>query len=166
MPLFLCMIRVQYNPFYRYICVFIMLIIGLSDVLDGYIARKRNEISFLGKCLDPIADKMVIVISCLVLSSGNIWPEPRFPYWLPTIIICKDLLLIFGSVIFLLITGEIRFRPSAIGKIATFSQIMAVISVLIGNHLPLSILIVFWKMTIIFTLTSGFFYTYRAIKQL
>jgi len=165
-PLFLCMIQVQHYSFYRYICLFIILLIGLSDVLDGHIARKRNEMTFLGKCLDPIADKLVIAISCLILSSNNIWPEPRFPYWLPTIIICKDILLIFGSVIFLIITGEIHFQPTTIGKITTFLQITAVISVLIGNHVPASILLVIWKMTIIFTLVSRILYAYLAIKRL
>ena len=78
-PLVFCITQVQHNNHYRYICLFIMLIIGLSDVLDGYVARKRNEITKLGNYLDPFADKLVLVISCIILSSDRIWPDQDFP---------------------------------------------------------------------------------------
>jgi len=78
-PLVFCITQVQHNDHYRYACLFIVFIIGLTDVLDGYLARKRNEMTSLGRYLDPFADKLVLVISCIILSSDRIWPEPRFP---------------------------------------------------------------------------------------
>ena len=143
-----------------------MLIIGLSDVLDGYVARKRNEITKLGNYLDPFADKLVLVISCIILSSDRIWPEPRFPDWIPTVIVCRDLILIFGTIALLLITGRVNCRPTILGKAATFLQVIAVISVLVGNHVPIPALTAIWWMTVAFTFVSGLFYMYRGVKQL
>src|SRR3972149_586895 len=77
-PLVFCITQVQHNNHYRYICLFIMLIIGLSDALDGYVARKRNEMTNLGRYLDPFADKLVLVISCIILSSDRISMVPTF----------------------------------------------------------------------------------------
>ena len=142
-----------------------MFVIGLTDVLDGYVARKRNEITNLGRYLDPLADKLVLVISCIILSSDRIWPEPRFPNWIPAVIVCRDLLLIFGTVALLLITGRVNCRPTILGKASTCLQIIAVISVLVGNHVPIPALTVIWWITVAFTFVSGLLYMYRGVKQ-
>ena len=165
-PLVFCITQVQHNSHYRYICLFIILIIGFSDVLDGYIARKRNEVTKLGVYLDPFADKLVLVISCIILSSDRIWPEPRFPIWIPMIIVCIDLLLIVGAIALLLIIGRVNCQPTILGKASTFLQIIAVISVIVGNHVPVPALTTIWWATVAFTCVSGFFYVYRGVKQL
>jgi CDP-diacylglycerol--glycerol-3-phosphate 3-phosphatidyltransferase len=164
--LVLCLTQVQHNNHYRYICLFIMMLIGLSDMLDGYFARKRNEITNLGRYLDPVADKLVMIVSCIILSSDRIWPEPRFPNWIPTVIVCRDLLLMFGTIALLLITGRMDCQPTILGKSATVLQIIAIVSVLIGNHIPLPILITIWWMTVILTFISGLLYMYKGVKQL
>ncbi|MCF6155809.1 MAG: CDP-alcohol phosphatidyltransferase family protein [Candidatus Brocadia sp.] len=165
-PLVFCITQVQHNNYYRYVCLFIMLVIGLSDMLDGYLARKRNEITNLGRYLDPVADKLVLVISCIILSSDRIWPEPRFPNWIPTVIVCRDLLLMFGTIASLFITGRMDCQPTMLGKAATGLQIIAIISVLIGNHIPLPALVIIWWMAVILTFISGLLYMYRGVKQL
>lgn len=165
-PLVFCITQVQHHDHYRYACLFIMFIIGLSDMLDGYVARKRNEMTNLGKYLDPFADKLVVIISCSILSSDRIWPEPRFPNWIPTIIICRDLFLILGTVVLLIVTGRITCRPILLGKVSTGIQIIAVISILIGNHVPLPALITIWWTTVVFTSASGLLYMYEGVKQL
>ena len=165
-PLVFCITQVQHSNHYRYICLFIMLIIGLSDVLDGYVARKRNEMTKLGKYLDPFADKLVLVISCIILSSDRIWPEPRFPDWIPTVIVSRDLILIFGTIALLLITGRVNCQPTMLGKATTCLQIIAVISVLIGNHVPIPALAAIWWVTVAVTFASGLFYIYSGVKQL
>ncbi|GAB60987.1 MAG: CDP-alcohol phosphatidyltransferase family protein [Candidatus Jettenia sp.] len=165
-PLVFCITQVQHNSHYRYACLFIMLVIGLSDMLDGYVARKRNEITKLGGYLDPVADKLVLMISCIILSSDRIWPEPRFPNWIPTVIVCRDLLLMLGTMALLLVTGRMNCKPTILGKVSTCFQIIAIISVLIGNHVPLPALITIWWTTVVFTFISGLFYMYRGVKQL
>ena len=165
-PLVFCLTQVQHDDRYRYVCLFIMFIVGLTDVLDGYVARKRNEITNLGRYLDPLADKLVLVISCIILSSDRIWPEPRFPNWIPTVIVGRDIFLVFGTVALLLITGRVNCRPTILGKVSTFLQIIAIVSVLIGNHVPIPALIAIWRTTVAFTFASGLFYMYRGVKQL
>lgn len=161
-----CILQVQHNNHYRYACLFIMLLIGLSDVMDGYLARKRNEITELGKYIDPVADKLVLMTACVILSSDRIWPEPRFPLWIPTVIVGRDLLLMFGAVTVLIITGRIECQPIMPGKLATFFQTIAIISVLIGNHIPLPMLLTIWWTAATFTAVSGIFYLYRGVRQL
>ncbi|MGQ3685267.1 MAG: CDP-alcohol phosphatidyltransferase family protein [Candidatus Loosdrechtia sp.] len=165
-PLVFCITQVQHNNHYRYACLLIMIVIALSDMLDGYIARKRNEITVLGKYLDPFADKLVLMISCAILSSDRIWPEPRFPNWIPTIIISRDIFLMVGTVTIMIVTGRLNCQPIMLGKVSTFLQIIAVISVLIGNHIPLPVLVTIWWTTAVFTFASGFLYAYRGINSL
>lgn len=164
--LVLCLTRVQYNNHYRYACLLIMMLIGLSDILDGYFARKRKEVTNLGRYLDPVADKLVMIVSCIILSSDRIWPEPRFPIWVPTVIVGRDLFLVFGTIVLLLITGRMDYQPTMLGKSATALQIIAIMSVLMGNHIPLPVLITIWRMAVILTFNSGLLYTYKGVKRL
>ena len=70
----------------------------LSDMLDGYFARRLNQQSDLGKILDPVADKLVIgvVILALILSNPT---NPKFPLWAFAIVITRDLLIVFGNIV-------------------------------------------------------------------
>ncbi len=165
-PLVFCITQVQHHNHYRYACLFIMMVIGLSDIMDGYFARKRNEITNLGRYLDPVADKLVLIISCIILSSDRIWPEPRLPAWISAVIVCRDLFLIFGTVALLLITGRMECQPTTLGKAATGLQIIAIVSVIMGDHIPLPVLITIWWTTVIITFISGLLYMYRGVKQL
>ena len=165
-PLVLCITQVQHNNHYRYVSLFIMMMIGLSDMLDGYFARKRNEITNLGRYLDPVADKLVLVVSCIILSSDHLWPEPRFPNWITAVIVCKDLLLMIGTIVLLIITGRTDWQPTMLGKATTGLQIIAIISVIMGNHIPLMVLIAIWWLVVILTFASGLLYMYMGVKQL
>jgi CDP-diacylglycerol--glycerol-3-phosphate 3-phosphatidyltransferase len=143
-----------------------MMLIGLSDMLDGYFARKRNEITNLGRYLDPVADKLVLMVSCIILSSDHIWPEPRFPNWITAVIVCRDLVLMVGTIALLIITGRMDCQPIMLGKVTTGLQIIAIISVFLGNHIPLTFLIAIWWLVVILTFISGLLYMYRGVKQL
>ena len=67
----------------------------VSDLLDGYIARRLNQQSDLGKILDPIADKLVIGVVILALILSN----PKFPLWAFAIVIIRDCLIVTGNII-------------------------------------------------------------------
>ncbi len=166
LPFVLCVAQVQQNGHYRYVCLCIMLVIGLSDVMDGYIARKRSEITNLGKYLDPAADKLVLSVSFIILSFGSIWPEPRVPQWVALLIVCRDFLLVSGTLAVVSVRGKMNFQPILLGRMTTIIQIIAIMSVLMGNHIPLAVLIAIWWLTGILTLTSGFLYMYRGVRQL
>ncbi len=90
--------QVQHHDFYRYIALGVLLIIGVSDILDGYLARKMGETTNFGKYLDPIADKLLLVIACILLSSATLWPGPRFPVWVLVVILSRELFFSLGVI--------------------------------------------------------------------
>ncbi len=92
--------------------VLVIVVLGiLSDYMDGYFARKRNEVSEFGKILDPIADKIIIITTTLALMS-----DYGLPAWLGLTIIIRDIIIIIGSVF--LSTRIKMVNPSnIIGKI-------------------------------------------------
>lgn len=164
LPVVLCIIQVQNNSLYRYIALAMILVLGVTDALDGYLARKRNEITKLGRYLDPAADKLLLVTSCILLSS-KIWPEPRFPNWLLALILSKDIFIALGTVALIIFTGKVGCTPDTLGRVTASLQIIAVMSVLMGNLLPIiTVIIVSW-IAAVFTLASGINYTYMGIKQ-
>ncbi len=144
-----------------------ILIIGLSDVLDGYLARKRGEVTKFGRYLDPIADKLLLIVACLFLSSDKFWSGPTFPIWVLIIIIGRELyfsLCIIAT--FITVKRKIKWQPSKLGKLATFLQITAIVGVLLGNYISLNTLLVLWWIVAVVTLVSAVNYTYKGVKQL
>jgi cardiolipin synthase len=117
----------------RYMSIILFLIMAVSDGVDGYLARRKNQITKLGTFLDPVADKLLITCACLLLASqksqvGN-FPLP------PTVVVLiigKDLFLLIGFVIVYLITSKIHIAPAFIGKLATTLQLSMVAGILIG----------------------------------
>lgn len=93
----------------------ITLFSALSDVLDGQIARARNEKTILGACLDPLADKFLVVASYISLLFVTV-PFFYIPEWFVFIVLLKELILILGAAIFCSIKGWIHVQPSILGK--------------------------------------------------
>ena len=103
----------------NYILGFIFFVFsGLSDALDGYLAKKFNQSSLLGSYLDPIADKVLIVSTILVLGYNGL-----VPIWLIIIIVSRDI-AIFGAVLISFIIGSnLKIKPLTVSKVNTFLQI-------------------------------------------
>lgn len=117
----------------RYISILLFLIMAVSDGVDGYLARRRNQITKLGAFLDPIADKLLITCACLLLASPRAQVENfPLPPTVVVLIIGKDLFLLIGFVIVYLITSKIHIAPVFIGKLATTLQLCMVAGILIG----------------------------------
>jgi CDP-diacylglycerol--glycerol-3-phosphate 3-phosphatidyltransferase len=117
----------------RYVSIFLFLVMAVSDGVDGYLARRKKQITKLGAFLDPIADKLLITCACLLLASqrGNV--ENFFlPPTVVVLIIGKDLFLLIGFVIVYLITSKIHIAPVFVGKLATTLQLSMVAGILIG----------------------------------
>ena len=166
-PFIICLMEVREQSFYRYISLGMLLIIGLSDVLDGYLARRRGETTQFGKYLDPIADKLTLIIACVLLSSDKLWPEPRFPNWVPAIIICRELLISLDFIVaFIILKRNVEWCPSRLGRLAVFLQITAIMAILVGNNLPLAAHMALWWSAAAVTMISAVCYTYRGAKQL
>ncbi len=167
LPFVICLMQVQHEGFYRYVALGIILAIGVSDLLDGYLARKRGEVTKFGVFIDPIADKLILVVACILLSSDKLWPEPRLPNWVTAIIISRELfysLGLIGALIFL--KRKIVLCANKLGKFTAFMQVTVIVAVLLGNHLPLSTLITLCCFMSVVTLVSAVNYAYRGIEVL
>jgi CDP-diacylglycerol--glycerol-3-phosphate 3-phosphatidyltransferase len=127
----------------RYVATTIFFLMALSDVLDGYLARRRHAVTLLGTFLDPVADKLLITCACLLLVSERGHVEGfLLPPTVVVLIIGKDLFLILGFVIVYLITSRTHVAPVLVGKVATGLQLSMVASVLLAPEI--SRLIPFW----------------------
>ena len=117
----------------RYISIFLFLVMAISDAVDGYLARRKNQTTKLGAFLDPIADKLLITSACLLLASQRGHVEDfLLPPTVVVVIIGKDLFLLIGFVIVYLITSQIHIAPVFVGKLATALQLSMVAGVLIA----------------------------------
>ena len=140
------------------------LLVALTDALDGYIARSRNQITRLGSILDPIADKLLLV-SALVLLTRPAIPalQPQFPIAFTLLAISRDILIVAGSWVIHYMTGQVEARPCWTGKVATFLQMLSVTWVLAqGPQRPFMILV--W-LAGIFTFVSGVQYLLAGMRQ-
>jgi len=117
----------------RYVAILTFLLMAISDGVDGYLARMRNQITKLGAFLDPIADKLLMISACLLLASqrGHVRGF-LLPPTVVVLIIGKDLFLLIGFTIIYLITSQIHIAPVFVGKLATTLQLLMVATILIG----------------------------------
>ena len=117
----------------RYIAILIFMAMALSDVLDGYLARKKGQTTKFGGFLDPVADKLLITCACLLLVSRRGHVEDfLLPPTVVVLIIGKDLFLLIGFVIIYFITSRFLIAPALIGKIATVLQLSMVAGILLA----------------------------------
>ncbi|MEE9488757.1 MAG: CDP-alcohol phosphatidyltransferase family protein [Candidatus Brocadiales bacterium] len=142
---------------YRYVAGTMLFFIGMSDWLDGYLARRRNETSVLGKYLDPTADKVLSLSLCIILAS-SIWPEPRVPIWLAGMIIFRDVCILVGSL--LLYRKIAEWRPTAIklGKTSNIVLLLMFAAVIMNNVVPHTIVIGLLGGVTVLTWVSGIVY--------
>jgi len=124
------------GAFYRYFAFAIFLIMCVSDYLDGYFARRRHEVSPLGTFLDPLADKLLMLSSCIILASEKTAIEGfRLPPVVLVLIIGKDLMLLMGFVIVYLNIYKVHIVPVFAGKSSTFIQLFMVAAILLAPEI-------------------------------
>jgi cardiolipin synthase len=140
---------------------------GLTDVLDGIIARRFGQKTSIGAVLDPLADKLLMVSSILILSLPQMEFHNTIPRWLMIVIIFRDVFILLVSLIVVLMVGWRVFTPSPYGKITTFMQVMTVLAVLFTNWQGLIVpeLNVLFYMTGLMTAFSGIHYLVRGLRQ-
>lgn len=117
----------------RYVSIVFFLVMAISDAIDGYLARRRNQTTKLGAFLDPLADKLLMTCACLLLASQRAQVEGfLLPPTVVVLIIGKDLFLLIGFLIVYLITLQVRIEPVFVGKAATILQLSMVAGILIA----------------------------------
>ena len=113
----------------RFAAIGVFLIAAASDGLDGYIARRYNLRSALGRILDPIADKGLLLAAIITLSISK-W-NYEFPIWFPVLVITRDAVILLGSLGLQFIVGTVVVKPRWTGKTATALQMAAIAFVLL-----------------------------------
>ncbi len=112
----------------------VFLIAGVTDALDGLIARLARQGTSLGAWLDPMADKLLLVSTFVVLTVPSIPMANHLPLWLTVSVITRDIVIIGVVAIVNLAVGPRTFRPSLLGKTATATFIVTSVVVMYFNY--------------------------------
>ncbi|HZK33776.1 MAG TPA: CDP-diacylglycerol--glycerol-3-phosphate 3-phosphatidyltransferase [Bacillota bacterium] len=159
-PIFLLIILVDFN-FHEFVAAFIFILAASTDSLDGYIARKRNQITTFGKFIDPLADKLLVSSALIVLVSTGQVPA------LAAIIIISREFIITGFRLLAASEG-IVLAASWWGKIKTVTQIVAIVALILNNFpfqyigIPFDAIALYVSVAV--TIFSGADYLYKNRK--
>jgi cardiolipin synthase len=155
-------ILVVYGYFGWALVVFITA--GITDALDGVIARRSGQKTSLGAWLDPMADKLLLVTTFVVLTLPNLNLANRLPIWLTVLIISRDIGIILTVAIVNLAIGRRTFKPSMYGKVATATYIVTAVVAMLFNYLRMQSVVVdlFVYASLTITLISAFHYIWHA----
>lgn len=140
---------------------------GISDALDGLVARTLGMRSLLGTYLDPIADKTLLVTAYVVLTL----PTPgavTIPLWLTVMALSRDFLIVVVALLLYLGADVREFPPSIWGKLTTFFHIFTIALVLLANvvRVPEVVLMISFYVALTLTVVSGVDYIRRAAVQI
>jgi cardiolipin synthase len=137
---------------------------GVTDALDGLIARRSGQKTSLGAWLDPMADKLLLVTTFVVLTIPGLNLANRLPVWLTVCIISRDVVIVATVAIVNLAIGPRTFRPSIYGKIATATYIVTAVAAMLFNYLGYHSVIVDIGIyvSLAITLVSAFHYIWHA----
>jgi cardiolipin synthase len=140
---------------------------GLSDGLDGLLARTLHQQTLLGQYLDPIADKLLMSTMFLVLS---IEQRALVPWKYTILVFSRDISILLISGVLFMIAGLRDFRPSIFGKANTFAQVGAIFFVLLLLVKPIVLIDnaakIFLRATFIFTIVSAVHYAFLVQHRL
>lgn len=155
------------NRLYRILALATYALASISDAVDGYIARNFNQSTPLGRVLDPIADKLLLLTGVVTLSITN-W-HAGLPIWFAVLVISRDVIIALGMLTIYLTHGKARVRARISGKICTFLTLSCVCWVLVdfwsvgARPWPLEALI---YLAAAFTVYTGYRYLDDGIRQL
>jgi cardiolipin synthase len=161
LPFFLILISYEQ---YKW-ALLILVVAGLTDGIDGLLARKLNQKSALGAYLDPIADKLLLSSSFVILAMAK-----KVAWWLTIMVLSRDVLLLIVAAVIILISGYRPFPPSLYGKLTTFFQIFFVFTVVLAAAWPYphweEVNRVLIYTVAAFTTVSGFHYSFSITRKL
>jgi cardiolipin synthase len=170
-PNLLTILRILMIPLFVYLLVYgytrwalgAFVVAGLTDALDGAIARMWHQQTTLGRYLDPLADKMLLTAAFVALAVLS-W----IPFWALLIVVSRDIILLIGTVVMHLTQGDFDINPTLLGKTTTFLQLVLVVLALVMvsgvgavPHFDAAV----WVVAAV-TVVSGLHYLYRGIRRL
>jgi cardiolipin synthase len=149
------------------IALVLLVISGVTDVLDGFLARILNQQTVLGAYLDPIADK-ALMISCFV----TLAVKKFIPGWLSVIVISRDCIILLGVSVLTMLSVPFKVKPVLLSKLTTLIQIVTILAVLMGRCWSMNLqrgsigLNALFLLTAVLTVVSGFYYMAMGIKYI
>ncbi|MBF0284214.1 MAG: CDP-alcohol phosphatidyltransferase family protein [Magnetococcales bacterium] len=158
-PVFIWMMLERHESW----ALWIFIAAGVTDALDGYIAKRFNMQTVLGSYLDPIADKLLLVSGFITLTVVN-----GMPLWLTLLVVTRDLVIIGGAVVFHLMTSRLEMDPLWISKLNTATQIVLLTAALVRDTFQMGHGLVeglIW-VTAATTVTSGLWYVIEWSQRL
>ena len=144
----------------------VFVVAGVTDALDGLIARRSGQKTTLGAWLDPAADKLLLVSTFIVLTIPGLGLTNRLPLWLTVMVISRDVVIVLTVAIVNLAIGRRTFRPSIFGKIATATYILTAVWAMLFNYLGHHSVVVdvfIWG-SLAITLISSLHYIWHAAR--
>tara|TARA_B100001057_G_scaffold475062_1_gene541428 strand:+ start:2073 stop:2549 length:477 start_codon:yes stop_codon:yes gene_type:complete len=97
----------------------LFLLAGLSDIIDGYLAKQFNWRTRLGALLDPVADKLLVASLFIILAYSE-----HIPLWLAVAVILRDVIIILGAIAYNFLVGPVQGEPTRVSKINTALQLL------------------------------------------
>ena len=144
----------------RYSALGVYVLAGISDALDGFVARAYNQKTKLGAVLDPLADKLIINTAFVFLAVNDQF-ACNVPYWFPAAILARDAMIVTGAYLINELYGPVRVRPRVSGKLTTVCQMSLIIAVLLEVDFADELLIA----TLVISAVSYVDYMYVGIRQ-
>jgi cardiolipin synthase (CMP-forming) len=135
---------------------------AITDLLDGWVARRQRMASRLGAFLDPLADKLLLTASFVTLTYLK-----TLPFWITAVVLSRDIILIVGALVVHMVGVRIDPEPTRMGKLATFFQVVTVLTGLLSRyfHVMLAPTLFIW-LAAVFTVASGCQYLVRGMRVL
>ena len=173
LPNFITLFRMAITPFLVLavndhdfqLALWILIVGGITDAVDGWLARTLNARSVIGAFLDPIADKLMLTVAyvSLTIPQGQ---QVLIPLWLAIMALFRDFLIVLVAVILYAVEGVKSFPPSILGKATTFMHVVTVCVVLLANLVTVQglVLTVCFYVSFALVILSGFNYLYRASR--
>ena len=139
----------------------VLLAAGVTDALDGTIARVMNQRTRLGTFLDPLADKLLLTSGFVTLSAIHL-----IPLWVTIVVVSRDLILLLGTAVAEFTETAVDITPTFLGKGTTFLQLAYVLLVIFlsSRRIDPSLIQPLLIGMVVFTLLSGFHYLYRGYR--
>jgi len=126
---------------------------GVTDVLDGYLARKLGQGTVFGACLDPAADKFLIISSFTALSFVDT-PSFSIPFWFVLLVFARETIIVGGAFILFLLGIEFKVLPSIAGKLTTFFQLTFIMWIFSCYFFGWNPIRTYWVLLIVIALFS------------
>jgi len=141
----------------------LFVVAALSDVLDGYLAKTFNWTTELGRLLDPLADKLLLVSVFITLAWLGL-----VPVWLAAIAVARDVIIGAGALVYRLLFGPVEGRPTVPSKLNTLVQLLFVIAVVgraANPGVPEWLTVALGALVLVTTVVSGFDYTSTYVRK-